>query len=89
MGFDDERHHHVTGIILLIASGQFMIAVGMLLKGAWVKIVCIGAMIFLIAIAPLGVGSGFPLSIFTSLAAFLVYRNAPHDYLWKERLHES
>jgi len=80
--------YHITGIIVCIAFGQLLIALGMLLKDAWVKIACIGAIVFLLAIAPLGVGSGFPFSIFVSMAAFLIYRKPPHDYLWKKKISE-
>ena len=75
---------HITGIIVCIAICQLMIAVGMLLKNRWVKIACIGAIAFLLGIAPLGVGSGFPFSIFVSIAAFLIYRKSSHNYLWKK-----
>jgi len=37
-------------IIPLIAVGQLCIAVGMLLKGIWVKLACIGSIIFLLSI---------------------------------------
>ncbi len=73
---------HITPLILLVASGQLMISIGMLLKGVWVKLACAGAILFLIAIAPLGVGSAFPFSIFTSLGAYLIYKKGPHNYLW-------
>ncbi len=78
--------HHITAIILFIALGQLMIAIGMLLKDVWVNIACIGAIAFLLAIAPLGIGSGFPFSIFVSIAAFLIYKKSPHNYLWKKDL---
>lgn len=76
---------YITPIILIIATGQLFISIGMLLKGIWVKLACIGAIVFLLAIAPLGVGSGFPFSLFTALAAFLIYRNSPHEFLWKKQ----
>lgn len=74
---------HITAIILVIASAQLFIAIGMMLKGGWVKTACLGAIIFLLAIAPLGVGSAFPFSVFTSMAAYLIYRRPSHAYLWK------
>jgi hypothetical protein len=75
---------HITPMVLLIASGQLMIAIGMLLKGMWVKLACVGAIIFLLAIAPLGVGSGFPFSLFAGLGAYLIFRQKPHLLLWKK-----
>ncbi len=76
--------HHITEIILVVAAGQLMISIGMLLKDWWVKLACIGAFTFLLAIAPLGVGSAFPFSVFTCIAAALIYQKSPHDYLWKK-----
>ena len=78
---------HIQPIIITIACGQLLIAVGMALNGIWVKTSCIGAIIFLLAIAPLGVGSAFPFSIFVSIAAYFIYRRVPHDFLWRKTAH--
>ncbi len=74
---------HARSAVTLIAVGQGMIAVGMVLSGWWVRLACIGAIIFLLAIAPLGVGSAFPFSITVSLAAYFILRRRAFDYLWK------
>lgn len=76
------HYNHI--IIPLIAVGQLFIAAGMLLRGRWVDLACIGSMIFLIAIAPLMVGSAFPFSITVSLAAFLIYLNDDKNFIWKK-----
>jgi hypothetical protein len=68
----------------LIAVGQFIIAFGMLLKGIWVKLSCIGSIIFLLAIAPCS--SAFPFSITVFLAAFLIYKNDEKNYIRKKQL---
>lgn len=73
-------------IIPLIAIGQLLITVGMLLKNWWVKWACIGAIIFLLSIAPLMVGSAFPFSVTVSIAVLLILRNDDMDYLWKKKL---
>lgn len=79
------RHYdHI--IIPLIAVGQFCIATTMLLNNGWVKLACIGSIIFLLSIAPLLVGSAFPFSITVSIAAFLIYKNDDKNYAWKRRL---
>jgi len=78
------QHNQI--IIPLIAIGQFCIAIGMLLKGSWVKLSCIGAIIFLLSIAPLLVGSAFPFSITVSIAAFLIYKNDLKEYAWRKQL---
>lgn len=82
------KHHQV--IVPLIAGGQFLIATGMILKGWWVKWACIGAVIFLLSIAPLLVGAGFPFSMTVSLAAWVILKKDDRNYIWKRRqLHEG
>src|SRR5688572_20944465 len=73
---------HVVDMIGFIATCQALIAVSMLFKGWILKTGCIGAIIFLLGIAPLGVGSAFPFSITASLALYLILRNSPSDNLW-------
>lgn len=70
-------------LIPMIATGQLAIGVGMLLNGSRVQLACIGAIIFLLSIAPLMVGSAFPFSLTVSAAALLILRNDEMDYLWK------
>lgn len=77
------HYNHI--MIPLIAIGQLAIAIGMTLKNNWVKMACLGTILFLLAIAPLMVGSAFPFSITVSVAAFLVYRNDDLDWLWKHK----
>lgn len=77
------HYNHI--IIPLIAVGQFLIGTGMLLKGWWVKAACAGAIIFLLSIAPLMVGSAFPFSITVSVAAWLVLLNDDKNYVWKKQ----
>jgi hypothetical protein len=67
-----------TGLIVgTIALGQLAIAVLVALRGRAVKLGLAGAVIFLLAIAPLGRGSAFPFSLVASLAAVLLLR---HDH---------
>lgn len=73
---------HVTEIVGFIAICQALIAVSMLLKGRVLKTGAIGAIIFLLAIAPLGVGSAFPFSIIASFALYLILRNRANNYFW-------
>lgn len=80
--FSDFDHIMVPAIAL----GQFSIATGMILKGCWVKWACIGAIIFLMSIAPLMVGSAFPFSITVSTAAWLILKRDKKNYLWKSGL---
>jgi len=74
--------NHITEAVGFIATCQALIAVSMLLKGWMLKMGAIGAIIFLLAIAPLGVGSAFPFSIITSIALYLIIRCPFNDYIW-------
>jgi len=73
---------HITLMVTVISFGQALIAFGMLLKGWWVKLSGMGIIIFLAAIAPLGIGSAFPFSITVSIAAWFIFKKDSHDYLW-------
>jgi hypothetical protein len=73
---------HITAMVTLIAAGQGAIAVGFLLRGWWVKLAGIGAILFLLAIAPLGVGAGFPFSITVSIAALFILKNDDLNVIW-------
>jgi hypothetical protein len=73
---------HLFLIVGFIATCQFLIAIGMQSKGVVFKMAAIGAIIFLLAIAPLGVGSGFPCTIIMATAMYLLLRHAPTNYLW-------
>ena len=73
---------HITLAVGLIATSQALIAISMWFKRWILKSGATGAIIFLLAIAPLGVGSAFPFSIITSIALYLILRNKANDYLW-------
>ncbi len=66
---------HISGFVSLIAIGQLIIGLGLLARGMIVKLSCIGGIIFMLAIAPLGFGAAFPFSITSSVALFLLYRH--------------
>lgn len=74
---------NITLMVTMISIGQGLIAIGMLLKGWWVKIACIGAIIFFLAIMPLGIGSGFPFSIIAAVAIYFILKKNNLNYLWK------
>ena len=77
------HYNHI--IIPLIAVGQFLISIGMLLHGWWVKLACIGSIVFLLSIAPLMVGAAFPFSITVSIAGWLIFLNDDKNYIWKRQ----
>ena len=74
---------HITAFVTCIAIGQGVIAIGMLLRRRLLKLACWGAIIFLLAIAPLGWGAAFPFSFTVSLAAFFILRKDDKNYIWQ------
>ncbi len=73
---------HIIQMVTLISIGQGLIAIGMILKGWLVRIACIGAIVFLLSIAPLGIGAGFPFSIITAVAIYFILKRDNLDYIW-------
>ena len=64
---------NTTPVVGLIAACQGLIALSMLLKGWVFKIGCAGATLFLVAIAPLGMGSGFPCTLIFAAALVILF----------------
>ena len=68
---------HTELVVSLIAAGQGLIGLAMIIGrfparlGAW------GAMFFLLAIAPLGMGSAFPATILMALGAYFTLDRLP------------
>lgn len=75
---------HSQEMVLLIASGQVLIALSMFTKGCIFRSGCLGGIIFLLAIAPLGVGSAFPFSLTAGVALWLLYRRSSAHFLWEK-----
>lgn len=60
---------HTGPVVAAIAAGQLAVAVLAALAGRAVRLGLLGAVVFLLAIAPLGRGSAFPFSLIVSVAA--------------------
>ena len=60
--------YRITPVVKSIALCQALIAISMLLPGRFFKLGAGAAIIFLLAILPLGVGAGFPSTFIMSLA---------------------
>jgi len=80
--------NHILLMVGFIATCQGLIAISFLLKGWIYRIGSLGAIIFLLAIAPLGVGSGFPCTIIMATALYVLVREKP-DYLWHKHRQEE
>ena len=73
---------HIVTIVTFISIGQGLIAIGMLLKGGILRIACFVAILFFIAISPLGIGSGFPFPIICLVAVYFILKKDYLNYLW-------
>lgn len=74
---------HIPPMVFVIAVGQVCIALGMLAKGWIFRLACLGGIIFLLAIAPLGAGAAFPFSLTASAGFWLLYRCGSERWLWE------
>jgi hypothetical protein len=75
---------HTTGIIVAIAIGQLAIGVLVSLRGWVVKLGLWGAVLFLLAIAPLATVVGFWARLIMACAALLLLRATYSSPLWSE-----
>lgn len=73
---------HIATFVLGIAAGQALIALAMLATGSLFRLGAIGGIIFLLAIAPLGVGSAFPCTLIMAVAMGLLYQKRSTHWLW-------
>jgi hypothetical protein len=74
---------HVFGVVASIATGQLVIAMAMLFKGWFLRTAARAGIVFMFAIIPLGVSSGFPFPLIISLAFYLLILNPVIDVIWK------
>ena len=77
---------HIQLAVGLIATCQGLIAISMLLKGWVYKIGSIGAIIFLVAILPFGVGSGFPCTAIMAIAIYILLKKNDNKFIWERKL---
>jgi hypothetical protein len=66
---------HITPIVVGIAIGQACIAIALLRGRRWQRLGLAGAMVFLLAIMPLGIGAGVPATLILALGAGLLWRD--------------
>ena len=79
---DGTFSHHIQWFVLVIATCQFLIFVGLLLTKIWTKLACLAGALFGLAIAPLGVGSAFPATVLMAISFLILAKNYEHDYVW-------
>jgi len=68
---------HITSIVVGIAVGQACIAIALLRHRRWQRAGLAAAVVFLLAIGPLGIGAGMPATLIMALGA---------GVLWRERV---
>lgn len=66
--------NHITFIVSFIAICQLLIGLGQLTGGVLFKMSCIGGIVFLVAISPLGVLSAFPSGLIWAAGLFVLYK---------------
>jgi hypothetical protein len=76
---------HIELAVGFIATCQGLIAISMLFKGWIFKIGSIGAIVFLISILPLGVGSGFPCTAIMAIAIYILLKKHNTKFVWQNR----
>jgi len=74
---------HVTAIVGAIALGQLAIALLVAGRGRAVQLGLLGAIVFLVAIVPLGVGAGFPATVIMAAGAAVLMRVRFPEPLWR------
>jgi murein DD-endopeptidase MepM/ murein hydrolase activator NlpD len=65
---------HITPIVVGIAIGQLCIAIALLRDRRWQRIGLAAAVLFLLAIVPLGIGAAVPATVIMALGAGVLWR---------------
>lgn len=76
---------HIAETVGCIAICQLLIGLSMLLRGTLYKIGCTGAIVFLVAIIPFGVGSGFPSTAVMAIAVYILLKKDNRHFIWEKR----
>ncbi|MGD8536865.1 MAG: hypothetical protein PVF66_13530 [Candidatus Aminicenantes bacterium] len=64
---------HTLLIVSLIALGQILVGIFLLMKRTLFLLGIVGGIIFLVAISPLGIGSAFPSTLLMAFSLVLLY----------------
>ena len=74
---------HIVSMVTIISLMQGLIAIGMLLKDWVVRLAGLGAIVFFLAIAPLGIGSGFPATLTSVVSIYFILKKDDLNFIWK------
>lgn len=80
---------HIQFAVGCVASCQALIAVAILLKGWVFRVGCIGGIVFLLAILPLGIGSGFPCTAIMAASLLVLLWKYNNNYLWEKKANQK
>jgi hypothetical protein len=72
---------HTILLVSFVAISQLLIGISILLKGWIFRLGCIGGIIFLLAILPLGVGSGFPCTLIMAAGLFVLWKKNKNRFV--------
>jgi hypothetical protein len=75
---------HAVLLVSFVAVSQLLIGISMLMKGWVFRLGCAGGIIFLLAILPLGVGSGFPCTFIMAVGLFILLRKSNNHFIWEK-----
>jgi hypothetical protein len=73
---------HIKAAVGFIAISQGLIAISMLMSGWLFRLGAIGAIVFLLAIVPFGVGSGFPTTLIMTVAMIIILAKHVNNFIW-------
>ena len=73
--------NNITLAVGFVATCQALIAIAMLLKSWIYSAGCVAAIIFLLAILPLGVGAGFPSTAIMAIACYILLRKPAAEHV--------
>lgn len=63
----------IRPMVLSIALGQIILGFGFLIRALY-PLACLGAILFFMAITPLGLGAAFPFTLLASLGCFFIFK---------------
>lgn len=77
---------HAALYVSLVACCQAAIAIGLLIGAPLARTAAWGAVVFLVAIAPFGVGSGFPATLMYAVGLVLLLKRGLDGPAWRRPL---
>jgi hypothetical protein len=77
---------HIQLCVGIIATCQGLIAIGLVLKDNVFRLAGTGAILFLLAILPLGIGAGFPCTAIMATGVFVLLKTQATHYLFEKRV---